>query len=127
MRRPGTLLAGAAIVALEGLVALALSLYFAFGTITGSAGNLTMAVAEIVFFAAVGAGLLWVAWGGLLKLERWGRAPSVITQLFMLPIGYTMFQNDLPAIGAPLVAVALAGLGVLLAPPTTQALYDQDA
>ncbi|HEX4816543.1 MAG TPA: hypothetical protein VFV66_27695 [Nonomuraea sp.] len=122
-RRPLTLLIAAAVVTLEGLVALGLGVFVAVAALTGSPGNLTTALAEAGFGALVGAGLLWVAWGGLFRMERWGRAPGVLTQIFVLPVGYTLVQSDQPQLGIPLLVVALAGLATLLAPPTTHALY----
>ncbi|MFD1936199.1 MULTISPECIES: hypothetical protein [Nonomuraea] len=121
--RPWSLVVAAAIVALEGLVALGLGIYAAVGTLAGQAGDTTAAVAEAAFGILIGAGLIWVAWGGLLRAERWGRAPGVLTQIFMIPVSVTVIQSGQPAIGIPLLVVAIAGLGTLLAPPTTRALY----
>ncbi|MEV4804205.1 hypothetical protein AB0K18_29730 [Nonomuraea sp. NPDC049421] len=121
--RPLTLLIAAAVVAVEGLVALGLGVFVAVETLTGRPDDMTTAVAEAVFGLLVGAGLLWVAWGGLFQMERWGRSPAVLTQIFMLPISVTLIQSDQPQLGIPLIVVALAGLVTLLAPPTTHALY----
>ncbi|KAB8184318.1 hypothetical protein FH608_048410 [Nonomuraea phyllanthi] len=121
--RPATLVIAAAIVALEGLVALGLGIYVAVETLVSTPGNLTTALAESAFGLLIGAGLLWVAWGGLFKMERWGRSPGVLTQIFMLPIAITLIQSDQAQLGIPLIVVALAGLAALLAPPTTHALY----
>ncbi|MET8863317.1 hypothetical protein ABZW11_10220 [Nonomuraea sp. NPDC004580] len=121
--RPLTLLIAAAVVAVEGLVALGLGVFVAVETLTGRPDDVTTAVAEAVFGLLVGAGLLWVAWGGLFKMERWGRSPAVLTQIFMLPVSVTLIQSDQPQLGIPLIVVALAGLVTLLAPPTTHALY----
>ena len=74
----------------------------------------------------MGAGLLWVVWG-LVTGERWSRAPGVLAQIFALPVGGTVIQSGQPAIGIPLIAVALVGLAGLLAPPTTRVLYGDDA
>lgn len=122
-KRPWTLLVAAAVVALEGLVALGLGLYVAFETLTSTPDNLTTAIAESAFGLLIGAGLVWVAYGGLLRAERWGRSPGVLTQIFMLPVAVTLIQSDQPLIGVPLIVVALTGLVALLAPPTTHALY----
>ncbi|MFG1944930.1 hypothetical protein [Nonomuraea sp. NPDC048826] len=126
-KRPWSLVMAAVIVALEGLIALGLGIYVAVETVLGGAGDLTAALAEAAFGVLVGAGLLWVAWGGLLAAERWGRAPSVVTQIFLLPVAVTLIQSDQPALGIPLIVIALAGLGMLLAPPTTHALFGDDA
>ncbi|WP_188197457.1 hypothetical protein [Nonomuraea sp. SYSU D8015] len=122
-RRPLTLLIAAAIVALEGLVALGLGVYVAVETLIGKPDDMTTAAAEAGFGVLVGAGLLWVAWGGLFKMERWGRAPGVLTQIFMVPVAVTLIQSGQPQLGIPLLVIAVAGLATLLAPPTTHALY----
>jgi hypothetical protein len=59
-------------------------------------------------------------------MERWGRAPGVVAQIFLLPVIYTLFESDLPQLGVPLLVAALAGLVALLAPPTTHALYGDE-
>ncbi|MFC4012368.1 hypothetical protein ACFOY2_34395 [Nonomuraea purpurea] len=122
-RRPLTLLIAAAVVALEGLVALGLGVFVAVETLTGRPDDMTSAAAEAVFGLLIGAGLLWVAWGGLIKMERWGRSPAVLAQIFMLPIAVTLIQSDQPQLGIPVIVAALAGFATLLAPPTTHALY----
>ncbi|MBF8194118.1 hypothetical protein ITP53_52310 [Nonomuraea sp. K274] len=121
--RPLTLLIAAAIVALEGLIALGLGLFVGVETLTGAPDDMMTAAAESAFGLLVAAGLLWVAWGGLFRMERWGRSPAVLAQIFMLPVAVTLIQSDQPQLGIPLIVVALAGLVTLLAPPTTHALY----
>ncbi|MFC5832922.1 hypothetical protein [Nonomuraea insulae] len=121
--RPVTLLIAAAVVALEGLIALGLGVFVGVESLTGQPDDLTSAVAEAVFGLLIGAGLLWVAWGGLFRMERWGRAPAVLTQIFMLPVGGTLITSGQPLLGIPLLVAALAALATLLAPPTTHALY----
>ncbi|MEU8250510.1 hypothetical protein [Nonomuraea sp. NPDC048916] len=125
-KRPLSLVVAALVVALEGLVALGLGLYAGVETLRGDAEDITAAIAEAVFGMLVGAGLLWVAWGGLLKVERWGRSPSVLAQIFMIPVAVTLIQADRPVLGIPVIVVALVGLVALLAPPTTHALYGED-
>ncbi|MEV0621186.1 hypothetical protein AB0I81_48210 [Nonomuraea sp. NPDC050404] len=125
--RPLTLLIAAAVVALEGLIALGLGVFVAVETVTGTPADMTTAVAEAVFGLLIGAGLLWVAGGGLLRLERWGRSPAVLTQIFMLPVAGTLITSNQPQLGIPLIVVALAGLVTLLMPPTTEALYGDEA
>ncbi|MEO3807098.1 hypothetical protein [Nonomuraea sp. B1E8] len=121
--RPLTLLIAAAVVALEGLVALGLGVLVAVQTLTGAPVNVTTALAESGFALLVAAGLLWVAWGGLFRMERWGRSPAVLTQIFMLVIAVTLIRSGQPQLGIPLIVVAVTGLVTLLAPPTTHALY----
>ncbi|MEV0230246.1 hypothetical protein [Nonomuraea sp. NPDC050786] len=121
--RPVTLVVAAAIVALEGLAALGLGIYVAVETLVSTPDNLTTALAESAFGVLIGAGLLWVAWGGLFRMERWGRSPGVLAQIFVLPVAVTLIQSGQPQLGIPLIVIAVAGLATLLAPPTTHALY----
>ncbi|GAA3232689.1 hypothetical protein [Nonomuraea helvata] len=121
--RPVTLVVAAAIVALEGLVALGLGIYVGVETLVSTPDNLTTALAESAFGVLIGAGLLWVAWGGLFRMERWGRSPGVLAQIFVLPVAVTLIQSGQPQLGIPLIVIAVAGLATLLAPPTTHALY----
>ncbi|MFI7642798.1 hypothetical protein [Nonomuraea sp. NPDC049400] len=121
--RPVTLVIAAAIVALEGLAAFGLGIYVAVETLVSTPDNLTTAIAESAFGVLIGAGLLWVAWGGLFRMERWGRSPGVLAQIFVLPVSVTLIQSGQPQLGIPLIVIAVAGLATLLAPPTTHALY----
>ncbi|MER7504039.1 hypothetical protein AB0L05_33450 [Nonomuraea pusilla] len=126
-KRPLSLVVAAAVVALEGLVALGLGVYVAVETLVGRPDDLTSALAEAVFGLLIGAGLLWVAWGGLLKVERWGRSPAVVAQIFLLPVAFTLVRSGQPLIGVPVGVAALAALAALLTPATTRALYgDQE-
>jgi hypothetical protein len=125
-KRPWSLVAAALVVALEGLIALGLGIYVGVETVFGTPENVTAALAETAFGVLIGAGLLWVAWGGLLAAERWGRAPAVLAQIFLIPISVTTWQSGQPLIGIPLLVAALIGLVSLLAPPTTHALYGED-
>ncbi|PZG15088.1 hypothetical protein [Nonomuraea aridisoli] len=121
--RPLSLLIATAVVALEGLVAVGLGVFAAVEALTGNPVSLSTALAEAVFALLVGAGLLWVAGGGLFRVQRWGRSPAVLAQIFLLPVAYTLIQSGVPQLGIPLAVVAVAGIAALLAPPTTHALY----
>lgn len=125
VKSPGTLVVAAVVVAVEGLVAFGLGVFVGVETLTGGATETTAAIAEAAFGILIGAGLLWVAWGGLLRAERWGRTPGVLTQIFMIPIAITVII-DQPAIGIPLLVLAVLGIAMLLAPPTTRALYGNE-
>lgn len=125
-KRPPSLVAAALVVALEGLIALGLGGYGILETLRGAAGDLTAGLAAGAFGLLVGAGLLWVAWGGLLKVERWGRAPGVLTQILLIPVAVTLIQSQQALPGGTLLVMAVVGLAALLAPPTTRALVGED-
>ena len=120
--RPPQLTAAAALALLEGLVALA------FG------------VAEIfeirLFRAVVGVGvalfmigfavLLGAAARGLLRLRRWARAPVVVVQLIMLPVGWSFRGGQTEAVAVAMIGVALLTLVLVLHPRSTRALVVED-
>ena len=50
------------------------------------------------------------------------RAPAIVLQLMLLPIGYYMIQGGLGWLGVPLIILGVAVCGLLVSPPTTRAL-----
>jgi hypothetical protein len=124
--RAPSLVVAASCVALEGLTALGLGGFVAVETVVGAPSDVMTSIGVAGFGLLVGAALLWVGWG-LLTAERWSRAPAVLTQILALPIAGTVIQSDQPAIGVPLIVVALVALVAILAPPTTRQLYGDDS
>lgn len=57
---------------------------------------------------------------------RWSRGPSVVTQIFALPVAITLIQSAQYGFGVPLVVAAVAALVALLAPASTHALMGED-
>jgi hypothetical protein len=108
---PVQLTLAAALAALEGLVALG------FG------------VAEIgVSIFMVGfAVLLGAAARGLLHARRWARAPVVVVQLILLPVGWSFRGAPTTAVSAAMIIAALLTLVLVLHPRSTRALVvDED-
>ncbi|WP_214409395.1 hypothetical protein [Sphaerisporangium fuscum] len=122
--RPVTLTIAAAVLALEGVVAVLLGGYAGFETIVGRPVDVSSSIALSAFGVVVGAGLLAVGWG-LLRVARWARGPGVVTQIFTLPVAVSLVQSGQWLPGILLIVLALAGLGTLLAPATTRALIEQ--
>ncbi|MFC4588144.1 hypothetical protein [Sphaerisporangium corydalis] len=122
--RPATLTAGAAVLTLEGLVAVVLGGYAGVQTVVGSPADLSSSIAVSAFGVLMGAALVGVAWG-VLRAARWSRAPGVVTQIFALPVAVSLVQSGQTVPGVLLVAAALAGLAALLAPPTTRAMIEK--
>jgi hypothetical protein len=122
--RPITLSAAAAVEALEGLAVVGAGAYLALATIAGQSRDVPSAVALAVVTIITGVLMIMVG-RGLLGRRRWSRSPAVVTQLFLLVIAVPMARDGQYALGVPLVAAAVAGLGLLLAPPTARALLDE--
>ncbi|MEV0970191.1 MULTISPECIES: hypothetical protein [Microtetraspora] len=123
--RPQTLTVASAMVAVEGIAAVALGGYVAVETVIGKPSDLISSIFVAAFGILVGAGLLWVAWG-ILQMLRWSRGPGVITQIFALPVAITLIQSQQYAYGIPLVVAAVIALVTLLAPQSTKALMGED-
>ncbi|MEO3810885.1 hypothetical protein ABGB17_17940 [Sphaerisporangium sp. B11E5] len=119
--RPVTLIVAAAVLAAEGLTAIALGGYAGVQTVAGGATAVGDSIVISALGLVVGAALLWVAWG-VSSAARWSRAPGVVTQIFSVPVGVSLTQSGQYVPGALLLALAAAGVVALLAPPTTRAM-----
>jgi hypothetical protein len=58
----------------------------------------------------------------LARRRRWARAPALVTQLLLLPVGFTVVQSGQAPIGVPVLAVSVAVVVLVLSPPTGRAL-----
>jgi hypothetical protein len=124
-KRPFPVRAAAALEAAEGLVAVGFGVYTGVETAVGAAVDPVSAIGVTVLALAGGLGMLACA-RGLLRAEQWSRAPTVLTQLFALPIAWSLWQSDQPGIAVPLGTVAVLTLITVLSPPTTTWLIDED-
>jgi hypothetical protein len=78
-------------------------------------------IAALALVAALGLALVA---RGLLGAARWSRAPALVTNLILLPVGYGLVQGHVWYAGIPLLLLALAVLALLFAPSTAAALDD---
>ncbi|XRQ04206.1 hypothetical protein ACN3XK_47645 [Actinomadura welshii] len=127
-RRPITVQAAAALEAAEGLAAVAFGVYTGVETAAGAAVDPASAIGVTVLALAGGLGMLACA-RGLLRADQWSRAPAVLTQLFALPVAWSMWQSDRPGLALPLGLVAVLALVAVLSPPSTAWLiedHDED-
>ncbi|WP_067819375.1 hypothetical protein [Actinomadura kijaniata] len=124
-KRPSTVYAAAAFEGLEGLAALGFGLFVGLETVLGKAVDPATAVALTVFALVGGAVMVGVA-RGLLLARHWSRAPVVVTQLFALPVTWSLWQSDQPAYAIPLGVAAVGALVTVLAGPTTRWLAEAE-
>lgn len=128
-KRPSTVQAAAALEGAEGLAAVGFGVYTGVETAVGAAVDPASAIGVTVLALAGGIGMLACA-RGLLRADQWSRAPTVLTQLFALPIAWSMWQSDRPGIAIPMGVVAALALITVLSPPSTAWLiedHDEDA
>ncbi|WP_139980771.1 hypothetical protein [Nocardioides litoris] len=116
VRRPAPLTVAAVLVALQGLVLVALAVL---GLLDVAPGNLEVGLSLAVFFGAYGA-LLLFATVALLRVQGWVRGPVLLTQLLQLGIAWNAREN--PALAAPLAVAALAAIAAMLHPASVAAL-----
>jgi hypothetical protein len=126
--RPNTVRAAAALEGAEGLGAVAFGVYTGVETAAGAAVDPVSAIGVTVLALAGGVGMLACA-RGLLRGAQGSRAPTVLTQLFALPVAWSLWQSDRPEIALPMGIVAVLALVAVLSPPSTAWLvrdHDED-
>lgn len=111
--RPFTLTAAAVIEIVEGTAALGFGVFVGWKAIAGTPFDPTTAIGVTVLAVLGGVGMLAVARGLLARLQ-WSRSPAVVTQLFALPVAWTLIQDEQYAYGIPLGALAAVALVLML-------------
>ncbi|MFF3864862.1 hypothetical protein ACH4T9_08785 [Micromonospora sp. NPDC020750] len=76
----------------------------------------------VTAFALGGTAALWVLGGALSRRRAGARAPAIVLELMLLPVGWYMIQGGLGWLGLPLMALGLGVSALLVSPPTTRAL-----
>ncbi|MCZ7418894.1 hypothetical protein O7605_05090 [Verrucosispora sp. WMMA2121] len=92
-----------------------------FADLTATTTDLTSALL-VTAFAIGAAAALWALGGALLRRRAGARAPAIVLQLMLLPIGWFMIQGGLGWLGVPLIALGVGVTWLLVSPPTTRAL-----
>ncbi|WP_246178682.1 hypothetical protein [Actinomadura decatromicini] len=117
-KRPSTVYAAAALEGAEGAAAVGFGVYTGVETAMGAAVDPVSAIGVTVLALAGGLGMLGCA-RGLLRADQWSRAPTVLTQLFALPVAWSLWQSERPAIAIPMGVAAVLALVAVLSPPST--------
>ena len=89
--------------------------------LTAHSTDLTSALL-VTAFAVAGAAALWALSGALVRRRAGARAPAIVLELMLLPIGWYMIQGGLGWLGLPLMALGLGASGLLVSSPTNRAL-----
>ncbi|WP_377269444.1 hypothetical protein [Peterkaempfera sp. SMS 1(5)a] len=121
--RPVPLVAGALIAFVQGAALAGWGVYDVVAGFTGAPHNRGLAEFGGVVILLMGV-LPLLAGRGLLRRNRWGRSPALLTDSICLPVAWNMWQSGgVMAVLAVLVALlGLAGIVALLHPAVTEAL-----
>ncbi|MER7440664.1 hypothetical protein [Micromonospora avicenniae] len=76
----------------------------------------------VTAFAVAGAVALWALGGALHRRRAGARAPAIVLQLMLLPIGWYMIQGGMGWLGVPLMALGVGVSVLLVAPASNRAL-----
>lgn len=76
----------------------------------------------VTAFAVGGTLALWALASALGNRRAGARAPAMVLQLLLLPVGYYMTQGGLTWAGPPLMALGVLVCALLVCPPTNRAL-----
>jgi hypothetical protein len=78
--------------------------------------------ALVTAYAAIFVAMFVLIGRGLMRRRSWARGPAVALHVLMLPLGYYMISGGALWLGIPAIAIGIAGLVMLLAPSTREAL-----
>lgn len=103
----------AAVTAAQGLTFVALAIATAVSAGRGNADDAVSATLAAALWLAIGAGLTVVS-AALWRGRHWARSPSLVWQLLMLPIGWSLLDTA-SVVGLVVLVSAVAALISLLA------------
>lgn len=118
---PGPLRWAVWLLRAEGVGLALLTLFLIYEIFTATATDLLSALI-VTGFAAAGAAVLWALAVALDRRRPAARAPAIVLQLMLLPIGYYMIQGGLGWLGVPLMLLGLLVCGLLISAATNRAL-----
>lgn len=118
---PGTLRWAVLLLRAEAVALGLVAAWLIWSDLTARTTDLTSALL-VTAFAVGGAVALWALGGALARRRSGARAPAIVLQLMLLPIGWYMIQGGLGWLGVPLMALGLGVTGLLVSTPTNRAL-----
>ncbi|NES28724.1 hypothetical protein GCE86_20805 [Micromonospora terminaliae] len=118
---PGTLRWAVLLLRAEAVALGLVAVWLIWSDLTARTTHLTSALL-VTAFAIGGAAALWALGAALGRRRSGARAPAIVLQLMLLPIGYYMIQGGLGWLGVPLMVLGLGVAGLLVSTPTNRAL-----
>ncbi|MFI5832564.1 hypothetical protein ACIA5A_02680 [Micromonospora sp. NPDC051300] len=118
---PGPLRAAVLVLRAEAVALALVAVWLIWSDLTARTTDLTSALL-VTAFAVAGAVALWALGGALSRRRAGARAPAIVLQLMLLPIGWYMLQGGMGWLGLPLMALGLGVVGLLVSGPTNRAL-----
>jgi hypothetical protein len=118
---PLTLRVAIWLVLAEAVAMVGLLVYLVYADLSGTATSGRSALLVTVFAATTAAAFAGLGWA-LVRRRGWARSPTIVLQLLLVPIGWSMAGDGLAWLGVPLVIAGLACAGALAAPSTRAAL-----
>lgn len=76
--------------------------------------NGVVLVGFVAVMAAITGALSWA----LSRMRFWARGPAIVLEMLLVPLGYYMLTGGLGLLGLLVMAIGIAGAGVLIAPST---------
>ncbi len=119
--RPLSVSLAAVVQAAEAAGVLAAAVYAGVAAAQGKSYQSSSGIALTIIGAGTAVVLALVA-TGLARVRRWSRTPALLTQLFVGIVGIYLVQGHRFWLGIPALALAVAGLALLLMPPSLRAL-----
>jgi hypothetical protein len=119
--RPLSVSLAAAVQAIESAGVLVAAVFAGIAAAQGKSYQSSSGIALTVIGAGTAIVLALVALG-LARVRRWSRTPALLTQLFVGIVGIYLVQGHRYWLGGAALALPVAGLVLLLVPPSLRAL-----
>ncbi|MFC7549509.1 hypothetical protein [Plantactinospora sp. GCM10030261] len=118
---PGPLRWAIRLLRIEAVGVGAVAAYLLYADLTATAVDLTSALI-VTAFAVAGAVVLWLLGTALARRRPAARAPVIVLQFMLFPVGYFMTMAGLAWLGLPLIVLGATVCFLLVSPATTRAL-----
>jgi peptidoglycan/LPS O-acetylase OafA/YrhL len=118
---PGTLRWAVRLLSVQAIGVAVVTCFVIYAAFTQTAKSTSTAVSTVAVPLGLTALLGLLAWQ-LHRRRSWARGAAIVLELLVVLSGYTLVTSGLPWAGIPVIAVALTGAVLLLAPSSREAL-----